>query len=1058
MIKKIILGILTAIVVVLPQISKSQVGVGPAPYCMPLYSPFNQPCNQPFASNNPGNSVNDFINSYNTAGATFNIVNNNSGCNAQILSGTMRNYRLWGCQYYMICSPGQVITSNFQSGIIFAQGCAVFVDWNNDGVYNQAAFTGAVPGGERVTQTGITPPAGVFAPMPAWTVPTVPAGTYRMRVRCAYSTSGNFIQPCTQYSYGETEEYYVYVNSSPSTMTINLTSNSPVCIGGVVSLNASILLGPGAGTCTPNTYTYTWSGPMNYTSSVLSPTFTATNVLQSGVYTLNVTPPNGCGCVGTNTIQIWVNPNPSTSITNNGPVCQGSVLNFNNTVTGGGIMTYSWIGPNNFVANTPSISFNPAQPSNTGLYNFTVTSTFTNGGQCKAFSSSSAAVVPVAQVSVIPTYTQCQGTNISLNANVLGANTFTWTGPNYTSNLQNPILPSITPTNSGNYSVTATFISPNTTLTCNSTAVSNVSVVPMNPVSITPPQNVCQNTNVSITATALGNPNYVWTSTNGFTGTLPSYTLNAQPNLNGTYSVAAVFSIGSVSCTTYNSTNLSVVPVNTISVVPQIIVCENDNAALTATAQGAISYTWTGPNNFNVVQPITYFQNLNSSWNGNYIVTVAFTNGNLTCYNTNTTTLIVNPKINFTLTPYTQLCYNSTYNVAGPLGGSSYTWTGPGHYSNTQNLFIPNVNLSNAGTYTLTVDLNGCKTYGSTNLQVLNPIVWRNAPDNKTICKGDSFTLTAEAGNGSGNYAYNWIPAVGLSSANGNIQIGTGIGTMIYNVTVFDVSCPQYTLNHTFTLNVNHAPIPNFQVNANKCEPFCALYDSKVKDAGFVNYVFNKNRVYPGDSVTICLPAGSYTLETVSTGTNGCRETFKYPDIINVYPTPVANFIWDPQDPNTVSKNKVTFYPTPLNTNHSYFWEFNNIDTSNEFTPVKIYEEQNKFPITMVVTTENNCKDTITKVLEIKEEFLLYIPNAFTPNGDGENDVFRPKGSGIKTYSLIIYDRWGQQIFATNEINKGWDGTFKGKDCQNGVYVYTILAINNLNIKVEKIGHITLLR
>jgi hypothetical protein len=88
MIKKIILGILTAIVVVLPQISKSQVGVGPAPYCMPLY--FNQPCNQFGPSNSPGNSVNDFINSYNTAGATFNIVNNNSGCNAQILVVTMR--------------------------------------------------------------------------------------------------------------------------------------------------------------------------------------------------------------------------------------------------------------------------------------------------------------------------------------------------------------------------------------------------------------------------------------------------------------------------------------------------------------------------------------------------------------------------------------------------------------------------------------------------------------------------------------------------------------------------------------------------------------------------------------------------------------------------------------------------------------------------------------------------------------------------------------------------------------------------------------------------------
>jgi gliding motility-associated-like protein len=844
---------------------------------------------------------------------------------------------------------------------------------------------------------------------------------------------------------------YVGINP-PGTGTVTLTSNSPVCVGQVVNINTTITGGSGS----PTTYTYTWTGPNGFTSNQMNPSFTATSTAMSGIYTLNIAP--GTGCNLTNTIQIWVNPNPFTSITNNGPLCQGSTATFSNSAFGTGALTYNWTGPNGFTSNQQSISIPNTQPSNTGIYNFTIVSTFTNGGVCSATSNSSLAIVPVAQVSVISSYTQCQGTNISLNANVLGANSFSWTGPNYNSIQQNPTLTNVTPNNSGNYSVTATFTSPSTTLVCSSTAVSNVSVVPMNPVSITLPQNICQNTNVSITATAAGNPNYIWTSTSGFTGTQPSYTFNAQPSITGNYSVAAVFSIGTVSCTTFNSTNISVVPVNSITVVPLLNVCENDNAALTATAQGAISYTWTGPNNFNVTQPITYFQNLNPSWNGNYIVNVAFTNGNLTCYNTNTTTLVVNPKINFTLTPYNQLCYNSTYNVSGPLGGSTYTWTGPGYNSNTQNLFIPNVNLTNVGTYSLTVDLNGCKTYGSTVLQVLNPIVWQNAPANKTICKGDSFTITAQAGNGSGNYAYNWIPEVGLTSANGSIQTGTGIGTMIYNVTVYDVSCPQYTLNHTFTLNVNHAPIPNFQVNANKCEPFCAIYNSKVKDAGFVNYVFNKGRVYPGDSVNICLPAGNYTLETVSTGTNGCRETFKYPDVINVYPTPVANFIWDPQDPNTVSKNKVTFYPTPLNKNYSYYWEFNAADTSNEYTPVRIYDVQGKFPITMMVTTEYGCKDTITKILEVKEEFLLYIPNAFTPNGDGENDIFKPKGSGIKSYSLVVYDRWGQQIFATTDIVKGWDGTFKGNECQNGVYVYAIIAINNDNAKFEKVGHITLLK
>jgi len=1057
--KKLLLSILLTLGILIPTVMTPQIGVGPAPYCMPPY--FNQPCNQFGPSNSPGNSVNDFINSYNTAGATFNIVNNNSGCNSQVLSGNMRNYRLWGCQYYMICSPGQVITSNFQSGIIFAQGCAVFVDWNNDGVYNQAAFTGAVPGGERVTQTGVTPPAGVFAPMPAWTVPTVPAGTYRMRVRCVYSSSGNFIQPCTSYSYGETEEYYVYVNSSPSTMTINLTSNSPVCIGGVVSLNASILLGPGAGTCTPNTYTYTWTGPMNYTSSVLSPTFTATNVLQSGVYTLNVTPPNGCGCNGTNTIQVWVNPNPSTSITNNGPVCQGSVLNFNNTINGSGTMTYNWMGPNNFVANTPSLSFSSAQPSNTGTYNFTVVSTFTNGGQCVASSSSSAAVVPVAQVSTTPSYTQCQGTQINLNANVLGATSFTWVGPNgYTTNIQNPTLTNITPTMSGNYSVTAYYSSNQTTLVCTSTAVSNVSVVPKNPVLVSQPQNICQGSNsVIVTASASANPLYNWFGPNNLN--LQQQTLsfnNIQPFVSGNYVVNAIWSIGSVSCATSNTTNLNIVPVNTVTVVPQITVCENENATLTSTAQGAISYTWTGPNNFNVTQPVTYFQNLNSSWNGVYTITASFTNGNLTCYSSNQTVLQVNPKINFSLTPIGKLCFNQPLNVNGPNGGSLYSWVGPGFSSNLQNLIIPNTSTTNIGTYTLTVDLNGCKTYGSVFVDVHTPITWGNIIQPQPLCKGDKFTISAQAMGGSGNYAYNWNPVTYIASPYGDTQTGVAVGTTVYNIEVYDISCPYYKIYTSISLNVNQPPTPKLSVPNYSCEPYCHIFNSKIPyEAQTVLYTFNGSKQVMGDSVKVCLSSGVYTVNVTTFGINGCKGSFDYPNLITVHPKPNADFYWTPNDPNTVSDNKVTFYPKePNNTNYSWF--LSETDTSNSMTPLRYFYEPGKYPISLLVTNEFGCKDTMIKVIEINEENLIYLPVSFTPNGDGLNDVFLPKGLGFKNYTLRIFDRWGTMIYDSGSTNQGWDGKAKGVVCQDGVYVYQIVIIDNDGKQHTKTGHVTLLK
>jgi|688.fasta_scaffold84632_3 gliding motility-associated-like protein len=1040
-----IINLIITLALLIPGIIKSQIGVGPAPYCMPIY--FSQPCNQPNPSNTPGNSVNDFIHSYNTSGATFNIVNNASGCNAQNLSG-IKNYRLWGCQYYMICSPGQVINSNFQSGITYAQGCTVFVDWNNNGVYN-------LPG-ERMTSTAGVPPAGVMTAMPSWVVPNVPAGVYRMRVRCAYSTTGGTIDPCLSYGFGETEEYFIYVNTTPNTMTVNLTSNSPVCIGGLVQINTSVTPGPNSGTCTANTYTYNWTGPMNYTSNVMSPSFTATNVLQSGVYTLNITPPNGCGCASTNTIQIWVNPNPSTSITNNGPLCKGSLLNFSNTITGSGAMTYNWTGPNGFVANTPSLSFASAQPTNTGVYNFTVVSTFTNGGFCLSTSSSSAAVVSVTQVSVVSSYTQCQGTNINLVATPNSANSYSWSGPNsYTSNLSNPVLNGVTPNNSGNYTVTAYYTSNQTTLVCSSSAVSNVSIVPMSPITVSTPTNICQGTSIVLTASATSNPTYNWTGPNNLNTQQQSLTFNnTQPFVSGIYSVTAVWSIGQVSCQVSGQTQLGVVPVPSITVVPQITVCEGQSAQLTSTAQGALSYTWTGPNGFNVTQPITQFQNLTGLFSGQYTVTALFTNGNLNCYKTNTTDLLVSPIINFSLTPIGKLCYGQTLNVSGPGGATSYTWTGPGFGSNSQNLFISSISTNNIGTYNLTVDLNGCKTFGSIYVDVQDPIYWKSNMPDKTLCKGETFTLTPNVGGGSGNYAFIWNPSI--NNLTGPYQTGVAMGTTYYNVSVYDISCPTWTINQSMLLTVNSAGQPSLSLQSDKCEPFCQLFDSKLSNTNLVSYSIN-NQNYMGDSVNICLPSGEYTISTTVIGKNGCREVFNYPNKIVVNKKPDAWFNWSPDNINTVSDNKVTFnhlYPKDV---INWSWQIDT-DTTQIKSPVYTFEKQGTYPVSLLVTNKWGCKDTVIRVVKVQDEFLFWIPDVFTPNGDGVNDLFKPKCIGIKSYDMFVFDRWGNQIYYGNEQSKGWDGLYKGIICQDGVYVYYINAIDNNLIRHNKTDHITLLK
>ncbi len=181
----------------------AQAGLGPAPYCMPLYS--NIPCNQPGASNTVGNFINDFVDSFNTTGGVTNITNNNSVCQTQNLGGTPQNYFFTSCPTFLRVNPGQVITANVRSGIIYDQGFAIYIDWNNNGVY-------ANPG-EQVTATPGVPVANTWSAL-NFTIPGAQAaGNYRMRVRGAYFTTGTTIDPCILYGFGETEEYTVIVGA-----------------------------------------------------------------------------------------------------------------------------------------------------------------------------------------------------------------------------------------------------------------------------------------------------------------------------------------------------------------------------------------------------------------------------------------------------------------------------------------------------------------------------------------------------------------------------------------------------------------------------------------------------------------------------------------------------------------------------------------------------------------------------------------------------------------------------------------------------------------------------
>lgn len=143
-----------------------------------------------------------------------------------------------------------------------------------------------------------------------------------------------------------------------------------------------------------------------------------------------------------------------------------------------------------------------------------------------------------------------------------------------------------------------------------------------------------------------------------------------------------------------------------------------------------------------------------------------------------------------------------------------------------------------------------------------------------------------------------------------------------------------------------------------------------------------------------------------------------------------------------------------------YLWDFGDGNTSTEANPQHFFSDTGFYTISLIVVNELGCSDTVvsTRYIEVISKPTLYIPNAFSPNGDGENDVFFIYGSGIKEFTLRVFDRWGTFIYESQNIEQGWNGTFKGKVMDQGVYVYYLkMVLKNLTIENRK-GSIMLLR
>jgi len=207
---------------------------------------------------------------------------------------------------------------------------------------------------------------------------------------------------------------------------------------------------------------------------------------------------------------------------------------------------------------------------------------------------------------------------------------------------------------------------------------------------------------------------------------------------------------------------------------------------------------------------------------------------------------------------------------------------------------------------------------------------------------------------------------------------------------------------------------------------------------------------------------GCYDVTLSVISANGCPNALTLYDYICVYALPFADFSASNNGVYTVAEAIAEFTDNSLN-GYLYSWDFGDGNSSTMTNPVHVYTDGvGQYVVTLVVFNEAGCSDTAKQLVVIKEDVVVYVPNSFTPNNDGANDVFLPViTSGVveSQYQLLIFNRWGEVIFQTDDIYAGWDGTFNGTIVQDGVYIWQMEYLSKVSSEiVRQRGHVNLFR
>jgi gliding motility-associated-like protein len=473
------------------------------------------------------------------------------------------------------------------------------------------------------------------------------------------------------------------------------------------------------------------------------------------------------------------------------------------------------------------------------------------------------------------------------------------------------------------------------------------------------------------------------------------------------------------------------------------------------TGKAPITYLWTSISQTNPIA-LGLIQ-------GPYSVVVTDGNG---CTTNGTVFVNQASKLMLSVGATDSICFGEKAQIyAQAVGGTpayTYTWPiGSGLSGSGPHLVQPPITTI----YPVSVkDANGCGAGPLNIVVIVRPPIDVKASD-IAICEGTSGTISAVVSGGkNGPYTYQW--SNGPTTKSQVVSPKLSASPAKYIVTVNDgCSTPAYD---TSTVIVNPGSV-GVLIGSDTlgCEPLKVTFNAVSNNGITYLWEFGDGTSAAGVSPThIYENDGVYTVTVkVKTGA-GCITPITDTNYITVYPVPTADFTSDPTS-TTFINPIVNFKDLSAPDITMWNWNFNDptsttSNTSKLKNPTHVFTGINVYNVRLIVTTKYGCIDTVNKFYEVGDDFVFYIPNAFTPNEDGINEMFMPKGIGFDkgTFHFYIYDRWGNFIFYSDDPAKGWDGRANhGVDvAQQDVFVWKIDLKDNSGRTHKYMGHVTIVK